>query len=69
MTRCKPAFFDPDWYLRCYPDVAASGIDPLRHYLRHGRREGRLPCAVFAATRERDWGRQKQRIIREAVKQ
>ncbi|MCE8540156.1 glycosyltransferase [Ruegeria pomeroyi] len=54
MTRCKPAFFDPDWYLRCYPDVAASGMDPLRHYLRHGRREGRLPCAVFAATRERD---------------
>ena len=25
--------FDVDWYLRTYPDVAASGGDPLAHYL------------------------------------
>jgi glycosyltransferase involved in cell wall biosynthesis/SAM-dependent methyltransferase len=34
--------FDAAWYLKQYPDVAAAGIDPLRHYLDHGRHEGRL---------------------------
>jgi GR25 family glycosyltransferase involved in LPS biosynthesis len=33
--------FDADYYLRAYPDVAASGRVPLEHYLRHGRAEGR----------------------------
>lgn len=58
MDKGKPAFFDPDWYLATYPDVAASGMDPLRHFLRHGRHEGRLPCELTAALRERDlrWG-------------
>ncbi|GAA6194438.1 glycosyltransferase [Phaeobacter sp. NW0010-22] len=58
MARCHPAFFDPEWYLRNYPDVAATGINPLRHFLRHGRTEGRLPCAMTAVWRERDlrWG-------------
>ena len=37
-------FFDPVWYLETYPDVAAAGIDPLSHFIRHGRHEGRLPC-------------------------
>jgi GT2 family glycosyltransferase len=32
-------------YLRANPDVAAAGMDPLLHYLRHGREEGR---AIFA---------------------
>lgn len=36
-------WFDADWYARRYPDVASSGIDPGRHYWRHGRFEGRLP--------------------------
>ncbi len=35
--------FSADWYLQTYPDVAAAGIDPLQHYLAHGRIEGRLP--------------------------
>ena len=35
--------FDPDFYLAQYPDVAAAGVDPLDHYLRHGQAEGRLP--------------------------
>jgi hypothetical protein len=35
--------FDPAWYLQRYNDVAASGLDPLIHYIRFGRREGRLP--------------------------
>lgn len=33
--------FDPDAYLDAYPDVAAAGENPLRHYLIHGVREGR----------------------------
>ena len=37
--------FDAAWYLEQYPDVAAAGIDPLRHYLDHGRYEGRLGAA------------------------
>jgi len=35
--------FDAVFYLVAYPDVAASGMDPLFHYLRHGAREGRSP--------------------------
>lgn len=33
--------FDGPWYLRHNPDVASSGADPLVHYVRHGRFEGR----------------------------
>ena len=33
--------FDAAQYLRRYPDVAASGMHPLWHYLRYGIREGR----------------------------
>jgi hypothetical protein len=39
---------DPAWYLEVYPDVAAAGLDPLEHYCRHGRFEGRLPSALLA---------------------
>jgi hypothetical protein len=35
--------FDPVFYLKTYPDVAAAGVDPLDHYLQYGRSEGRLP--------------------------
>ncbi|RVT82070.1 glycosyltransferase [Rhodobacteraceae bacterium CCMM004] len=58
MRQWRPGFFDPQWYLEVYPDVAASGMDPLRHYLRYGRQEGRRPCALVAADRARDlnWG-------------
>jgi hypothetical protein len=33
--------FDAEAYLRANPDVAASGVDPFRHYVLHGRHEGR----------------------------
>jgi glycosyltransferase involved in cell wall biosynthesis len=36
-------FFDRDWYLKQYPDVRRSGLDPFDHYRRFGRREGRIP--------------------------
>ncbi len=34
--------FDSDYYLEKYPDVAKAGIDPLEHYKRYGRYEGRF---------------------------
>lgn len=33
--------FDPQGYLNRNPDVASSGMDPLRHFLLHGIDEGR----------------------------
>jgi 2-polyprenyl-3-methyl-5-hydroxy-6-metoxy-1,4-benzoquinol methylase len=39
-------FFDSKYYLSNNPDVAKAGVDPLVHYLRGGRREGRLPRAA-----------------------
>ena len=40
-------FFDPDWYLSRYPDIAASGMEPLRHYVQFGAAEGRDPNRFF----------------------
>lgn len=40
--------FDKQWYLRHYPDVAESGIDPVQHYVRHGAAEGRDPTGKFS---------------------
>lgn len=40
--------FSADWYLETYRDVAVAGVDPLQHYLKHGRFEGRFPCALEA---------------------
>ncbi|MCQ0090552.1 glycosyltransferase [Roseovarius sp. M141] len=54
MARFRADHFDPDWYLSVYPDVGRAGIDPRKHYLRHGRVEGRLPCLLTAMLRERD---------------
>jgi hypothetical protein len=34
--------FDRDWYLKEYPDVSGSGIDPLKHYLQLGKRFDRV---------------------------
>jgi hypothetical protein len=46
-SQCKliadSGVFDKEWYLRRYPDVATSKMDPIEHYLRHGAREGRDP--------------------------
>ena len=43
----SPAF-DPVWYRETYPDIAGSGLEPLAHFLRHGRQDGRLPKAPTA---------------------
>lgn len=44
----KSNVFSADWYLKSYPDVVASGMPPLLHYQKFGKKEGRLPCANAA---------------------
>jgi glycosyltransferase involved in cell wall biosynthesis/ubiquinone/menaquinone biosynthesis C-methylase UbiE len=34
--------FDKALYLHLNPDIAAAGIDPYEHYVRHGKAEGRI---------------------------
>lgn len=43
----RSAFFDRDWYLAKYEDVARHGVDPVEHYIQHGWREGRRPGPLF----------------------
>tara|TARA_Y100001956_G_scaffold78101_1_gene89369 strand:- start:2575 stop:5364 length:2790 start_codon:yes stop_codon:yes gene_type:complete len=50
----SPCYVDKSWYLQQYPDVAAAEMDPVEHYLNHGRYEGRLPCSLPAMALERD---------------
>jgi len=40
--------FDAEWYLKSNPDVARSGIDPVRHYVVFGARELRDPSPIFS---------------------
>ena len=41
--RIPNRIFDPAFYLAKYPDVAASGQNPLVHYILFGEKEGRSP--------------------------
>ncbi|MGA8611327.1 MAG: hypothetical protein WB760_06365 [Xanthobacteraceae bacterium] len=41
---------DARWYLKRHPEVAASEIDPLDHYLRHGAAAGYDPHPTFCTT-------------------
>ncbi|MDH2299200.1 hypothetical protein [Cobetia sp. 29-18-1] len=43
----KSSLFDADWYLIEYTDVATTGLDPIKHYLNEGAREGRNPSTQF----------------------
>ena len=38
--------FNTAWYLNTYPDVAVSGVNPLLHFVLHGREEGRQPVPI-----------------------
>lgn len=40
--------FDHKWYLSQNPDVEARGIDPLKHFIRHGVAEERDPHPLFS---------------------
>jgi hypothetical protein len=39
--------FSEAYYLACYPDVAKSGVDPLKHFFYTGWRERRNPNQDF----------------------
>lgn len=39
--------FDGDFYNESYPDVKASGMHPIQHYVLYGAQEGRLPRRDF----------------------
>jgi hypothetical protein len=39
--------FDPAFYLKKYPDVAESGMNPMLHYSLHGAAERRKPHPLF----------------------
>jgi chromosome segregation ATPase len=43
----QSGLFDERWYLNEYSDVAQSGIDPIKHYLKFGAEEGRDPSLAF----------------------
>jgi len=43
----KSGAFDAEYYLRTYPDVKDSGMNPLRHFILHGLSEGRNPSRFF----------------------
>lgn len=44
-------FFDEQRYLRLYGDALEDGVDPFRHYVETGWREGRSPNVMF----DGDW--------------
>lgn len=44
------AFFDAEWYLHSYPDVAAIGIDPAVHFLKYGGLLRRDPGPNFSSS-------------------
>ena len=43
--------FDPGYYLRQNPDVAAAGVDPYQHFMAFGWREGRDPSLLFSVSK------------------
>ncbi len=43
----KSNLFDEEYYLRTYPDVRQADIDPLKHFVNYGWKEGRNPSKEF----------------------
>ena len=47
VTIALSGMFDKKFYLEHYPDVRLAGIDPLKHFIKHGWKEGRNPSKDF----------------------
>lgn len=45
------SLFDASWYNEKYPDVFLQGIDPVKHFLLIGWKEGRDPSKYFDTSR------------------
>ncbi len=39
--------FDVKYYIFTYPDIRKIGVDPIKHYIKHGAMEGRNPSEYF----------------------
>ena len=46
-TIYKSGLFDEKWYLKQYPEVAETGMEPLQHYLEIGWKESKNPSEKF----------------------
>ena len=46
--------FDPDFYLKTYPDVKRSGLNPLFHYIAYGKNEGKIIQQSYAIRRKEE---------------
>lgn len=51
MMKWFASLVDREYYLAQYADVRQAGLDPVRHFVLHGWREGRSPSARIALTR------------------
>lgn len=43
----RSGLFDAEYYLFTYTDVRKADIDPIKHYIKHGAKEGRNPNSEF----------------------
>lgn len=43
----KSGLFDVDWYLKKYPDVSKSNLNPIEHYIKFGHKLNRHPSMKF----------------------
>ena len=55
--------FDANYYLAANPDVRAAKINPLKHYLGHGMKEGRKPHPLFQPDYYRAHGSNPHRLF------
>jgi hypothetical protein len=47
VAQAMEGFFDADWYLQRNPDILASDLSPITHFIRHGLGEWRDPNPFF----------------------
>ena len=60
-------YFNGQYYLKIYPDVSLSGINPLLHYIKHGKKENRKPNnAIIDSTL---YSKTKSIIVKNTIKQ
>src|SRR5262245_8689521 len=43
----RSGLFLGDWYLHAYPDISGAHLDPFRHFMEAGWKEGRKPNPYF----------------------
>ncbi len=49
----ESGLFDEAWYYKHHPDVAATRVNGIAHYIKHGAAEGRNPTGFFDTKRYR----------------